>query len=163
MTLLSNLETGSVFNAFNVRTDKGVVTVDSTPSERVVYPQGKDQLIVVGPGKMVVLTSYIQIETTVKVSKILLSNGVPETGVSSNCCYSVKSAEVTTLAKVDIPGYAMCNDKPITVIDIPGVYMVKVDTESDEGDVIVTAMEYGLQSVAPQLPPTVCETTPRRV
>lgn len=137
------LDTGTLVN--NV-TPNGV-TIDNTPSERVVYPQPNQTYIAVHAGKMVVLTGYGLSNTTVKVEKVLLSNGFPELS-KGGCDAEIVTVESTVLNSVAIPCYELTADTPLKVLDIPGLYRVVPD--DPEGLITVTAVEYPLYGSGPK-------------
>lgn len=146
MTIL--LDTGSLTNPLAPQVTVAGVTVDNTPSERVVYPHTKEQLLVVKPGEMIVLTSYGLDTNKAEVKKILLSNGVPELG-TGGCNPVITSAQSAVLNRVTIPAYTMCSDAPVTILDIPGVYSV-APTADLNGAITITAVSHQLQHKGPR-------------
>lgn len=144
MTIL--LDTGSLTTPHKPQITTGKVTVDNTPSERVVYPNNKEQLIVVKPNEMVVITSYGLVDTKVEVKKVLLSNGIPELGTGGPNP-TITSAKSTVLNRAVLPSYTMDKDKPVTVLDIPGVYSV-APVSDDTGEIFITAVGHHLQTTA---------------
>ena len=145
MTIL--LDTGSLTNPNAPRVTVGNVTIDNTPSERVVYPRTKEQFLVVKTGEMLVLTAYGLVADKATVKKVLLSNGIPELATGS---YNpiITSAQSTVLNRVDVPCFTLTADDPIVVIDIPGVYSVA--PEDTAADVVVTAVSHPLQHGGPK-------------
>lgn len=112
---------------------------DTTASERVVVPNPTEQIVVVNPSRMVVLTAY---SGGAKVFKVLMSNGIPASS-SGGCCPKITSADSTILNRVELPCYELSPASPVTVIHIPGVYVVT--PAGDPDDVFVTAMAYAQQ------------------
>lgn len=112
---------------------------DTTASERVVVPNPTEQIVVVNPSRMVVLTAY---SGGAKVFKVLMSNGIPASS-SGGCCPKITSADSTILNRVELPCYELSPASPVTVIHIPGVYVVTPADDPD--DVFVTAMSYTQQ------------------
>lgn len=145
MTIL--LDTGSLTNPNAPQVTVGNVTIDNTPSERVVYPRTKEQLLVVKTGEMLVLTAYGLVDDKAIVKKVLLSNGIPELATGS-CNPVITSAQSTVLNRVEIPCFEITPCSPITVIDIPGVYSVA--PEDTAADVVITAVSHPLQQGGPK-------------
>lgn len=145
MTIL--LDTGSLTNPNAPQVTVGNVTIDNTPSERVVYPRTKEQFLVVKTGEMLVLTAYGLVADKVIVKKVLLSNGIPELATGS-CNPVITSAQSTVLNRVEIPCFEITPCSPITVIDIPGVYSVA--PEDTAADVVITAVSHPLQQGGPK-------------
>ena len=145
MTIL--LDTGSLTNPNAPQVTVGNVTLDNTPSERVVYPRTKEQFLVVKTGEMLVLTAYGLVDDNAIVKKVLLSNGIPELATGS-CNPVITSAQSTVLNRVEIPCLEITPCSPITVIDIPGVYSVA--PEDTSADVVITAVSHPLQQGGPK-------------
>ena len=145
MTIL--LDTGSLANPNAPQVTVGNVTIDNTPSERVVYPRTKEQFLVVKAGEMLVLTAYGLADDKAIVKKVLLSNGIPDLATGS-CNPIITSAQSTVLNRVDVPCFTLTADDPIVVIDIPGVYSVA--PEDTAADVVVTAVSHPLQHGGPK-------------
>ena len=145
MTIL--LDTGSLTNPNAPQVTVGNVTIDNTPSERVVYPRTKEQFLVVKTGEMLVLTAYGLVDDNAIVKKVLLSNGIPELATGS-CNPVITSAQSTVLNRVEIPCLEITPCSPITVIDIPGVYSVA--PEDTSADVVITAVSHPLQQGGPK-------------
>ena len=145
MTIL--LDTGSLTNPNAPQVTVGNVTIDNTPSERVVYPRTKEQFLVVKAGEMLVLTAYGLVDDTATVKKVLLSNGIPELA-TGGCNPVITSAQSTVLNRVEIPCFEITPCSPITVIDIPGVYSVA--PEDTAADVVITAVSHPLQQGGPK-------------
>ena len=145
MTIL--LDTGSLTNPNAPQVTVGNVTIDNTPSERVVYPRTKEQFLVVKTGEMLVLTAYGLVGDKAIVKKVLLSNGIPELATGS-CNPVITSAQSTVLNRVEIPCLEITPCSPITVIDIPGVYSVA--PEDTSADVVITAVSHPLQQGGPK-------------
>lgn len=145
MTIL--LDTGSLTNPNAPQVTVGNVTIDNTPSERVVYPRTKEQFLVVKTGEMLVLTAYGLVADKAIVKKVLLSNGIPELATGS-CNPVITSAQSTVLNRVEIPCFEITPCSPITVIDIPGVYSVA--PEDTAADVVITAVSHPLQQGGPK-------------
>ena len=145
MTIL--LDTGSLTNPNAPQVTVGNVTIDNTPSERVVYPRTKEQFLVVKTGEMLVLTAYGLVDDKAIVKKVLLSNGIPELATGS-CNPIITSAQSTVLNRVEIPCFEITPCSPITVIDIPGVYSVA--PEDTAADVVITAVSHPLQQGGPK-------------
>lgn len=145
MTIL--LDTGSLTNPNAPQVTVGNVTIDNTPSERVVYPRPKEQFLVVRTGEMLVLTAYGLVADKAIVKKVLLSNGIPELATGS-CNPVITSAQSTVLNRVEIPCFEITPCSPITVIDIPGVYSVV--PEDTAADVVITAVSHPLQQGGPK-------------
>ena len=118
MTIL--LDTGSLTNPNAPQVTVGNVTIDNTPSERVVYPRTKEQFLVVKAGEMLVLTAYGLADDKAIVKKVLLSNGIPDLATGS---YNpiITSAQSTVLNRVAVPCFTLTADDPSVVIDSPGV------------------------------------------
>lgn len=145
MTIL--LDTGSLTNPNAPQVTVGGVTIDNTPSERVVYPRTKEQFLVVKAGEMLVLTAYGLVDDKAIVKKVLLSNGIPDLATGS-CNPIITSAQSTVLNRVEIPCFEITPCSPITVIDIPGVYSVAPEDAS--ADVVITAVSHQLQQGGPK-------------
>ena len=145
MTIL--LDTGSLTNPNAPQVTVGNVTIDNTPSERVVYPRTKEQFLVVKTGEMLILTAYGLVDDKAIVKKVLLSNGIPELATGS-CNPVITSAQSTVLNRVEIPCLEITPCSPITVIDIPGVYSVA--PEDTSADVVITAVSHPLQQGGPK-------------
>ena len=145
MTIL--LDTGSLTNPNAPQVTVGNVTIDNTPSERVVYPRTKEQFLVVKAGEMLVLTAYGLVDDKAIVKKVLLSNGIPELATGS-CNPVITSAQSTVLNRVEVPCFTMTSCTPIAVIDIPGVYSVA--PEDTAADVVITAVSHPLHSSGPK-------------
>lgn len=145
MTIL--LDTGSLTNPNAPQVTVGNVTIDNTPSERVVYPRTKEQFLVVKTGEMLVLTAYGLVADKAIVKKVLLSNGIPELA-TGRCNPVITSAQSTVLNRVEIPCFEITPCSPITVIDIPGVYSVV--PEGTAVDVVITAVSHPLQQGGPK-------------
>lgn len=145
MTIL--LDTGSLTNPNAPQVTVGNVTIDNTPSERVVYPRTKEQFLVVKAGEMLVLTAYGLVDDKAIVKKVLLSNGIPDLATGS-CNPIITSAQSTVLNRVEVPCFTMTSCAPIAVIDIPGVYSVA--PEDTAADVVVTAVSHPLHSSGPK-------------
>lgn len=145
MTIL--LDTGSLTTPNAPQVTVGNVTIDNTPSERVVYPRTKEQFLVVKTGEMLVLTAYGLVADKAIVKKVLLSNGIPELATGS-CNPVITSAQSTVLNRVEIPCFEITPCSPITVIDIPGVYSVA--PEDTAADVVITAVSHPLQQGGPK-------------
>ena len=145
MTIL--LDTGSLTNPNAPQVTVGNVTIDNTPSERVVYPRTKEQFLVVKTGEMLVLTAYGLVADKAIVKKVLLSNGIPELATGS-CNPVITSAQSTVLNRVEIPCFEITPCSPLTVIDIPGVYSVV--PEDTAADVVITAVSHPLQQGGPK-------------
>ena len=145
MTIL--LDTGSLTTPNAPQVTVGNVTIDNTPSERVVYPRTKEQFLVVKTGEMLVLTAYGLVDDKAIVKKVLLSNGIPELG-TGGCNPIITSAQSTVLNRVEIPCFEITPCSPITVIDIPGVYSVAPEDAS--ADVVITAVSHPLQQGGPK-------------
>ena len=145
MTIL--LDTGSLTNPNAPQVTVGNVTIDNTPSERVVYPRTNEQFLVVKTGEMLVLTAYGLVDDKAIVKKVLLSNGIPELATGG---YNpvITSAQSTVLNRVEIPCFEITPCSPITVIDIPGVYSVA--PEDTAADVVITAVSHPLQQGGPK-------------
>lgn len=142
------VDTGALTTPHGRQVTVGNVTVDTTPSERVVHPHTKEQFLLVKPGEMMVLTAYGLEDKSAIVKKVLLSNSVPElsTGGANPI---ITSAQSTVLNRVAVPFYEMRNSNPLVVIDIPGVYSVAPE-EDTRGEVVITAMAYKLQGSGPK-------------
>lgn len=141
------LDTGSLTNPNAPQVTVGNVTIDNTPSERVVYPRTKEQFLVAKTGEMLVLTAYGLVDDKAIVKKVLLSNGIPELATGS-CNPVITSAQSTVLNRVEIPCFEITPCSPITVIDIPGVYSVA--PEDTAADVVITAVSHPLQQGGPK-------------
>lgn len=146
MTIL--LDTGALTTPHSKQVAVGTTTIDTTPSERVVYPHNKEQFLVVKHGEMMVLTAYGLVDQSALVKKVLLSNSVPELG-TGGCNPIITSAQSTVLNRVEVPCYELGPCSPLVVIDIPGVYAVAPE-EDPRGEVVITAMSYKLQSSGPK-------------
>lgn len=132
------LDTGTITTPSTTTLVDGT-SFDTTASERVVYPNPTEQIVVVNPSRMVVLTAY---SGGAKVLKVLMSNGIPASS-SGGCCPKITSADATILNQVELPCYELSPTSPVAVIHVPGVYMVVPTTNPD--DVFVTAMSYAQQ------------------
>ena len=121
MTIL--LDTGSLTNPNAPQVTVGNVTIDNTPSERVVYPRTKEQFLVVKTGEMLVLTAYGLVADKAIVKKVLLSNGIPELATGS-CNPVITSAQSTVLNRVEIPCFEITACSHITAIVNQVVYSV---------------------------------------
>lgn len=149
------LNTGTMSEPIGV-VGENVIKTDTSTSERIVYPRPVEQYVAVPPGHMVVLTSYTKTCKPICVSKVLLSNGVPDTATGSGCCSVLtKGASSTVLNRVVIPAYTMTMDNPVTVLNIPGIYSIS-PTDDSEGDIVVTATEYPLQQNGPIINDATC-------
>lgn len=146
MTIL--LDTGSLTSPHAAQVTVGSVTIDNTPSERVVYPHNKEQFLVVKSGEMAVITAYGLDNSKATVKKVLLSNGIPELG-TGGCNPVITSAQSTVLNRVEIPCFEITSNSPITVIDIPGVYSIVPNGDATT-DVVITAVSHPLQSSGPK-------------
>lgn len=151
------LDTGILSNESGSITSSSGTTIDNSPSERIIYPQSRQQHLLVEPGSMAVVTSYTNDCSNIIVEKILLSNGVPATAKGNGCCLTLKDgAETTILNRVAIPAYTMNKDNPVRVIDIPGVYSISPENDI-EGLITITATEYKLQHQGPKVPEVRCD------
>ncbi len=146
MTIL--LDTGSLTTPNAPQVTVGNVTIDNTPSERVVYPHNKEQFLVVKSGEMAVVTAYGLDNSSALVKKVLLSNGIPELG-TGGCNPIITSAQSTVLNRVEVPCFEITPCSPITVIDIPGVYSIAPDGGAST-DVVITAVSHPLQQGGPK-------------
>ena len=133
------LDTGTLTTPSTTSVVDGT-TIDNTASERVVYPSETEALIVVRPRQMVVVTAY---GGSANISKVLLSNGIPDFS-SGGCCPTISKADAVILSSVVIPCYSMSASNPISVIHVPGTY--KVTPVGSDDDLRVTAMAYSQQN-----------------
>lgn len=144
------LDTGIINNPLTGTTTVGNVVYDKTPSERVVYPSNYEQLIAVKPSEMAVITAYgLAPSDVVYIEKLLVSSGTPETAIGS-CQPKITSSERMILNRVKLKSLSLCENNPVSIIDIPGVYGISVKS-SEENDIIVTAVNYPLQQKSTQL------------
>ena len=148
-----DLDTGTYSPPLSGQTQIGNVVFDKTPSDRVVYPSHAEQLIRVNPNSMIVVTAYgMTSGTPVHIEKVLVSSGTPATS-TGGCCptIQVQEAERMVLNRVRIPNLTLCTQTPYVVLSVPGIYALKVPV--DNGDIMVTAVEYTLQQSGPNVNP----------
>lgn len=149
------LNTGTISQSSPSSNETASPVYDDTPSERVVYPTGTEQLIRVLPSQVVVITAYgLSASDRVQIDKLLVSNSIPPSS-STVCNKAIKSADRAILNRVPLPMYDLCLNAPVTVLGMQGVYAVRV-VGDEEGAVVVTATEQFNSGPYPTFPCISC-------
>lgn len=143
------LDTGILDSKLNVGQAEGTRT--SLPLETQIYPSNANEqsLISVQPGMMMVVTGYgalvggAEDNPIANIYKVLLAE--PVTTRTLNACHlEVQRSEVSILAEARICDMTLTQCDPMVVIDVPGVYSVRVLDE----DLTVTAMSHPIKTKA---------------